>query len=652
VSIPTNAPIGNTNIVAKCRDASGAIQSQTNSPTFAVSSASLQLLSPGRDDVFNTSQQVWVSWKNTAPGTLTSVSIDYSADGGSTWPTVLATMANQNTNPVTSTRVTLPATASGTAMIRVRSGTSIDQMDGYFSLRGAAGNFTNVPVGRTFVLGHPERLEWSSPQNSRFVTINATVGAVTRNVATDLPDRGSFDWIPADMGPGSMSLSITYKNQSGATLSTVNSAAVFNSRYPTTITFGAAPTIGPGQSTAVSVSTNSGVGVSLSASPSSVCTVTGTTVNGVANGTCTLTANAAASGNFAAALPATLQFAVGNSQTITFDPPDYVAVSSSITLSATASSGLAVTFSSLTPGVCSISGGNVLTGNTVGDCIVAADQSGNGTYGAAAQVQRTIKAVAASNIPRLVNISTRMQVLTGSDVMIAGFIIGGSQPKTIVIRARGPSMAALGVPGTLQDPVLQLFQGQTQLAVNDNWQQAANAATLQASGFAPSDAREAAIYVTLAPGAYTGIVTGSGGTTGVGLVEVFEVDHPEIPLINIATRGQVQTGSNVMIAGFIIQGQDPQTVVVRARGPSMAAQGVPGLLANPKLELYAGQALIGSNDDWQTASNAAAIQSAGFAPSDPNESAIMVTLQPGAYSTIVSGVNNTTGVAIVEVFGL
>jgi hypothetical protein len=241
-------------------------------------------------------------------------------------------------------------------------------------------------------------------------------------------------------------------------------------------------------------------------------------------------------------------------------------------------------------------------------------------------------------------------VLTGDNVMIGGFIIGGSERKTVVVRARGPSLTATGDQGVLANPQLQLFTGQTQIAANDNWQDAANQSTVQASGFAPSDPREAAIYITLDPGAYTAIVTGVGGTTGVAIVEVFEVDAPTAPLINIATRGQVLTGDKVMIGGFIIQGDGPQSVVVRARGPSLAATGVPGTLADPVLQLFTGQTQIGSNDDWRSAANAAELQASGFAPADDRESAILVTLNPGAYTAIVSGKNGTTGVGIVEVF--
>lgn len=252
------------------------------------------------------------------------------------------------------------------------------------------------------------------------------------------------------------------------------------------------------------------------------------------------------------------------------------------------------------------------------------------------------------NPPRLLNISTRAFVGTGSDVLIGGFVIGGSTPKTVAIRAIGPSLANFGVSGTLSDPQLQLFQGSTQLASNNNWQDS-NAAAIQASGFAPTDARESVILTTLPPGAYTAIVSGVGNTTGVGLVEVYEIDAPSMPLINISGRGLVTTGDNVMIGGFVVTGSAPRTVVVRALGPSLANFGVTGVLQNPQIQLYQGSTLIAFNDNWQD-SNAAAIQASGFAPPNPAEPAIRITLQPGAYTAVVSGVGNTTGVAIVEVY--
>ena len=254
----------------------------------------------------------------------------------------------------------------------------------------------------------------------------------------------------------------------------------------------------------------------------------------------------------------------------------------------------------------------------------------------------------------LSGISTRGQVRNGNDVMIGGFIIGGSAAKTVVVRARGPSLASAGISNYLANPMVQLVRASNQqvIATNDDWGSADNAAAISASGFAPSHPRESAILMSLDPGGYTAIVSGVGGDVGVGIVEIYEVDHPEIPLAGISTRARVLTDNDVMIGGFVIQGNGPQTVVVRGRGPSLAASGISDALANPQLQIVraSDQATVGINDDWGTADNAAALQASGYAPSHPLEAALLITLQPGAYTAIVSGVGRGTGVGIMEVY--
>jgi hypothetical protein len=283
---------------------------------------------------------------------------------------------------------------------------------------------------------------------------------------------------------------------------------------------------------------------------------------------------------------------------------------------------------------------------------MTAEYSGNAVY--AASTSSVLTQNITSDPVRLGNISTRAQVQTGFDLMIGGFVISGSAAKTVVIRAIGPSLANFGVSGALSNPQIQLVRqsdGAT-IATNDDWQGASNAGQIQSSGFAPSHPLESAIFISLMPGAYTAIVSGVNGATGVGLVEVYEVDHPEVALINISTRAKVQTGFDVMIGGFVIQGSGSQTVVIRAIGPSLANFGVSGALQNPTMQLVriSDNATIATNDDWQSASNASQIQSSGFAPSHPQESAIMITLAPGAYTAVISGVNNGTGVGLVEVY--
>jgi dienelactone hydrolase len=305
-----------------------------------------------------------------------------------------------------------------------------------------------------------------------------------------------------------------------------------------------------------------------------------------------------------------------------------------VTLTAFASAGS--TFGGWSGGGCTGTGGCTVTLNSAIDVTAI--------FGVAAD----------PNPRRLANLSTRGQVRTGNDVMIGGFIIAGSSDKTVMVRARGPSLTAFGITNALANPTLQLARAsdQAMIASNDDWGSAANAAQISASGFAPSNALESAILMTLAPGAYTAIVSGAGGGTGVGIVEMYEVDRPDVPFAGISTRGQVLTGNDVMIAGFVVQGSGPQTVVVRARGPSLGAFGIANALANPMLQLVraSDQVMIAANDDWQSASNAAQLSASGFAPSNSLESAILITLDPGAYTAIASGVGNTTGVAIVEVY--
>ena len=259
-----------------------------------------------------------------------------------------------------------------------------------------------------------------------------------------------------------------------------------------------------------------------------------------------------------------------------------------------------------------------------------------------------------SNPVRLGNISTRGKVLDGDNVMIGGFIIGGSAPKTVLIRARGPSMIPAGVLGAMADPQVTLVNSaQAVIAANDNWGAALNAGAIAATGLAPTNALEASILATLDPGAYTSVVSGVAGGTGVGIVEVFEVDRPDVPLYNISTRGRVLTGDDVMIGGFIIQGDAPQTVLIRARGPSMIPAGVTDALPNPQVTLVnSSQAVLASNDDWGSSVNAGAISLTGLAPTNALESAILITLNPGPYTAVVSGVGGATGVGIVEVFAL
>jgi hypothetical protein len=269
------------------------------------------------------------------------------------------------------------------------------------------------------------------------------------------------------------------------------------------------------------------------------------------------------------------------------------------------------------------------------------------------------------------NISTRSFVQTGNDVMIGGFIIEGSGPKTVIVRAIGPELTRFGVPNALADPALELHNGAGALiGSNNNWQTTIiggvitsnQVSAIQNSGHAPTQPSESAIIATLQPGNYTAIVRGVNNTVGVALAEVYDLSADTASVLgNISTRSFVQTGNDVMIGGFIIEGSGPKTVIVRAIGPELTRFGIPNVLADPALDLHnSAGALIASNNNWQTtviggiitSDQVSAIQNSGHAPTQPSESAIIATLQPGNYTAIVRGVNNTVGVALVEVYDL
>ena len=252
--------------------------------------------------------------------------------------------------------------------------------------------------------------------------------------------------------------------------------------------------------------------------------------------------------------------------------------------------------------------------------------------------------------------------------MIAGFIVQGSAPKRVLIRAAGPSLTQFGVPNALANPRLELHDTTNTIGMNNDWQTTQiggvitsdQVAEIQNSGLAPSDPLESALIATLAPGSYSAIVQGVNGGTGVGIVEVYDLSATSGSLLaNISTRGFVQTGDNAMIGGFIVVTQ-PTRVIIRAIGPSLTQFGVPDALANPQLELHDATSTIAQNDDWQTtqiggiitSDQVAEIQNSQLAPTNPAESAIIATLQPGSYTAIVRGVNNTTGNALVEVYAL
>jgi hypothetical protein len=239
--------------------------------------------------------------------------------------------------------------------------------------------------------------------------------------------------------------------------------------------------------------------------------------------------------------------------------------------------------------------------------------------------------------------------------MIGGFIITGNGPKTVIVRALGPSLQG-ALAGALSDPVLELRGPDGSLIRrNDNWRDdASQAGEIEANKIAPANNLEAALVETLSPGNYTAAVTGKNGATGVGLIEVYDLNATGASILaNISTRGVVASAENVLIGGFILGGQKGNArVMVRAIGPSLAKAGVTNALSNPTLELRDGNGvLLLANDNWKEEQQSA-IEQTGIAPGDPAESAIVTDLGPGAYTAIVAGKDSATGIGLIEVYNL
>jgi hypothetical protein len=255
---------------------------------------------------------------------------------------------------------------------------------------------------------------------------------------------------------------------------------------------------------------------------------------------------------------------------------------------------------------------------------------------------------------KLQNISTRLGVLTGENVLIGGFIITGDSPKQVVVRAIGPALGSAGLEGALEDPVLELHEASGMVVTNDNWKDSQQA-EIEATGLQPNDDLESAIVATLDPGPHTAIVTGKDGGTGIGLVEVYDIDAVLGPILaNISTRGFVDMGDNVMIGGFIVGPTDTglADVLIRAIGPSLSDFGIANPLLDPVLELHdSNGALLTTNDNWKDTQQTE-IEATELQPTNDSESAILETLAPGAYTAIVRGVDDTTGVGLVEVYNL
>jgi hypothetical protein len=254
---------------------------------------------------------------------------------------------------------------------------------------------------------------------------------------------------------------------------------------------------------------------------------------------------------------------------------------------------------------------------------------------------------------------------TGDDVLIGGFIINGG-PKRVVVRGLGPALInrgnpALTPPNLLPDPTLGLLNDRGErIAFNDNFTDlpysSPERVAIESSHLVPPYpdllCPDSVITAVLPGGQYTAIVRGKDGTAGNCLVEIYNVDTDYTPgLLNISTRGPVGTGDDVMIAGFIIQGDRERRVIIRALGPSLAGSGVTNALADPTLEIHDANEQIAQNDEWKS-DQEVDIRAAGFAPADDHEASVILSLWPGSYTAIVRGKNGAVGNALVEVYAL
>jgi hypothetical protein len=294
--------------------------------------------------------------------------------------------------------------------------------------------------------------------------------------------------------------------------------------------------------------------------------------------------------------------------------------------------------------------GSTITGNAPMLAIIQTDSNSANAGGDSRT--GTVTAIICTTGPMvdapLANISTRLKVESGDNILIGGIIVTGTNPKKVLVRAIGPS---LSIPNALPDPLLELrdASGQT-IATNDNWADAPNAQEIIDTTIPPSNDLESAILTNLAPGAYTAAVRDASGRTGTAVVEAYDLDQTtNSKLANISSRGLVQTGDDILIGGLIVRGQYSTRVVVRAIGPSLQ---VTGSLGDPTLELRDSDGqIIAANDNWRS-DQEAELTALGLAPASDLESAIVRDLEPGTYTAVVRGANGSTGVSLVEVYGV
>lgn len=264
-----------------------------------------------------------------------------------------------------------------------------------------------------------------------------------------------------------------------------------------------------------------------------------------------------------------------------------------------------------------------------------------------------------ATLSQLINLSTRAQVGTGGDILIAGTFINGSTNKQLLVRGVGPELAPFGVTGVLADPILEVFNSsEVKILENDSWSASLQATFAQLGAFPLTPGSQSAALLASLPGgnSFTFQIKGKNSTTGVAIIEVYDAEKSAGRLSNLSSRAVVGTGENVLIPGFIVEGSGPITLLIRGVGPTLGTFGVGGVLAQPTITLHRDGVSLITNQQWGNAPNASFIKDitpkvgAFPLPDNSADSALLVTLQPGAYTVVVSGVNNTTGVVLVELY--
>jgi hypothetical protein len=308
--------------------------------------------------------------------------------------------------------------------------------------------------------------------------------------------------------------------------------------------------------------------------------------------------------------------------------------------------------------------------------VVASNVAGSVTSNPAVLTVSNIKAASASgsddvtpvsdtsasaSTSRLVNLSVRATAGTGDDSLIVGFVVSGDSSKSLLIRGSGPALNSFGLTGTLADPTLALYAGSNLLAANDDWQASSDAtdiqaASAQAGAFTLSDSsRDAALLTSVGAGAYTGQVSGKDATSGTALIELYDTaPNADARLVNVSVRTVVKSDGGSPVIGFVVTGNEPKKLLIRAVGPALASFGVANTLADPQLEIYQGSTRVEQNDNWSgsTELNDAFGRTGAFPLSDSasKDAALVFTAAPGAYTAVVSGANNTSGTVLVEVY--